>query len=391
MVSEFKIGDERMYTVTTIDASHLTAEGVRDNHEEKTVFEVSGLVQAGPWELDLSSKLITTSREVLRILGITCDKSVIPLANITDSIVEVDRPIVQLALEQCVQTQEEFIIDVRIQVEGAQQHFAQIQGKPIISGTNGVTKIAGVIQDVTKTNNLIKMKDEFITTVSEEIRSPLASIRGSIGALSGQLAKYVTEKEKFLLDTAYQNTDRLILLINDILDIENMATGKTEFNMEFLECRKVLDSAMLANSAIEKDYGVRFKVNIESRDIVLIADKRRILQLLNIVCLNAARHSPEQSVIEINVAVENNVLQISVKDNGEGIPEDIKSKIFDLYARTEYFRSDHPESTGLGLCVAKSIVDRHKGTIDVESKTGVGTTVYIRFPVPQQNVAVLNL
>lgn len=391
MVSEFKIGDERMYTVTIIDVSHLTAETNGEHGDNKSLFEVPGLVQAGPWELDLSSKLISTSSEVLRIFGITEEKNVIKLADIVDRILDVDRPIVQLALDQCAQAEEEFVIDVRLKVDGPQQHFAQIQGRPKISDSKGASKIIGVIQDVTRTNNLMKMKDEFITTVSEEIRSPLASIRGSIGALSGRLAKHVTEKEKFLLDTAYQNTDRLILLINDILDIENIATGKTEFNMEFLECRKVLDSAMLANSAIEKDYGVRFKVNVESRDIVLIADKRRLLQLLNIVCLNAARHSPEQSTIEINATVEKNVLLIAIKDKGEGIPEDIKSNIFDLYERTEYFRSDHPESTGLGLCVAKSIVDRHKGTIDVESQVGAGTTVYIRFPVPQQNVAVLNL
>ena len=235
------------------------------------------------------------------------------------------------------------------------------------------------------------MKDEFITSVSEEIRSPLTSIRGSIGALSGQLAKQVTEKEKFLLDTAYQNTDRLILLINDILDIENIATGKTEFHMEFLEFQKILDATLLANYAIERDYGVKFNINKQGNDIVLIADKRRLLQLLKIVCLNAARHSAQGSVIDINASIDVGQLLVEIHDKGEGIPEDIKANVFNLYARTKYFHSDHPESTGLGLCVAKSIVDRHKGTIDIQSEVGAGTSVFIRFPIPQQNVAVLNL
>jgi two-component system sensor histidine kinase VicK len=80
-----------------------------------------------------------------------------------------------------------------------------------------------------------------------------------------------------------------------------------------------------------------------------------------------------------------------VTDNGDGIPEEMQPALFDLYARTKYFKSQHPESTGLGLCVAKSIVERHKGTIDFESQEDKGTTIYVRLPVPQQNVAVLNL
>ena len=222
-------------------------------------------------------------------------------------------------------------------------------------------------------------------------RSPLTSIRGSIGILSGEVSKYISEKEKFLLDTAYQNTDRLLLLINDILDIEHIATGKTVFNMEFLECRNLLDTVLMANRDVEKNYGVKFVLDIKSRDIVLIADKQRLVQLLTILTSNAAKHSAMGAEIKINAEVIDNSLVIMVKDNGEGIPLDMQPKLFDLYARTKYFKSDHPESTGLGLCVAKSIVERHNGTIDFESEEGKGTTIYVRLPVPQQNVAVLNL
>jgi len=391
MVSEFKIGDERMYTVTILDVTHLTKKDAHIAAGDTALVHLQGMVRAGPWELDVESGKVATTPEVFDMFNINSACKDIDVSRFLKFVVHEDRAIVQLAVERCIQSKDEFVIDVRINRNDAQLHYAQMQGNAVIDNDGKTIKVAGVIQDVTRTSNLMKMKGEFITTVGEEIRSPLASIRGSIGALSGQLAKYVTEKEKFLLDTAYQNTDRLILLINDILDIENMATGKTEFNMEFLECRKVLDSVMAANAAIEKDYGVKFSVNMENRDIVLIADKRRLQQLLNIVCLNAARHSPQQSTITINVCVENNVLLISVKDKGEGIPEDLKSRVFDLYARTEYFRSDHPESTGLGLCVAKAIVDRHQGSIEIDSRVGAGTTVYIRFPVPQQNVAVLNL
>ena len=390
MVSEFKIGDEKMYTVTVIDVSHLSEKESQSEKALQNADSVHSKVKAGSWEVCMKSQIIKANNEVFGIFGIEHPADKVNFKEVVDNVLIEDRPIVQLAMEQCLQNNEEFVIDVRLIGKESRQRFIQLQGSLANSTDSSSKVITGVVQDVTETSEMIRMKDEFITTVSEEIRSPLASIRGSIGALSGQIAKYVTEKEKFLLDTAYQNTDRLIMLINDILDIENIATGKTEFNMEFLECQKVLDSVMAANSKIEKDYGVTYSLNVQGKDIVLIADKYRLMQLLNIVCLNAARHSPVGAVIEINAVIDNAQLLISVQDPGEGIPEDIKSRIFDLYARTEYFRADHPESTGLGLCVAKSIVDRHKGSIDVESELGEGTTVYIRFPVPQQNVAVLS-
>lgn len=391
MVSEFKISDEKMYTVTIIDVSHLAKDTIIPDSQAQVFDNYKNTVLAGPWKLNTVTNYLSASQEVFNIFGISGIHKEIGFEKIVDTILEDDRPVVRLAFEKSIQNNEEFVVDVRLKSAGRQQRYVQIQGHPVLHEDGKSVILEGVIQDVTKTSNLIKRKDEFISTISEEIRSPLASIRGSIGALSTQLAKYVTEKEKFLLDTAYQNTDRLILLMNDILDIENMATGKTEFQMEFLECQKILDAATIANYAIEKDYGVKFEVCQKSRGIVLIADKRRVLQLLHILCLNAARHSVQGSTITINVSLDNGQLLMTVEDRGEGIPDEIKAKVFDLYARTEYFRSDHPESTGLGLCVAKSIVERHKGNIEIESQVGVGTTVSIRFPIPQQNIRVLNL
>ena len=391
MVSEFKISDEKMYTVTIIDISHLATDTLIPDSEHQVLKTFKNRVLAGPWKLNTSTNIISASQEVFNIFDITGVYNEVSFDRVVDAILEDDRPVVRLAFEKSIQNQEEFVVDVRLKPAGKQQRYAQIQGSPVIHEDGKSVILEGVIQDVTKTNNLIKRKDEFISTVTEEIRSPLASIRGSIGALSTQLAKYVTEKEKFLLDTAYQNTDRLILLINDILDIENMATGKTEFQMEFLECHKVLDAVTSANTVIEKDYGVKFEVFQESRGIVLIADKRRLLQLLHILCLNAAKHSVQGSTISINASIDDGQLLLTVEDRGEGIPDEVKAKVFDLYARTEYFRSDHPESTGLGLCVAKSIVERHAGNIEIDSQVGVGTTVSIRFPIPQQNIRVLNL
>ena len=390
-VSEFKIGDEQMFTVTIIDISHLQNVSSILGANEQASINIQKMVHAGTWELDLNSNQIEASEEVFHIFSINDNFAKFNLMQLLGAICEEDQPIVKLAIDNSIKNIEPFVIDVRLQKIGKEQRFAQIQGNPL-SDTNGeVVKIIGVVQDVTDTRQMMMLKDEFITSVSEEIRSPLTSIRGSIGMLSGEVSKYISDKEKFLLDTAYQNTDRLLLLINDILDIENIATGKTEFNMEFLECNKLLDTVLMANENVGKDYRVKFNLDVKNKDIVLIADRQRLIQLFSILILNAAKHSPMKSEIDISAEIVDGSLLIAVQDYGEGIPVEMHSTLFDLYTRTKHLRSDHPESTGLGLCVAKSIVDRHKGSISLKSQPGQGTTIYIRLPVPQQNVAVLNL
>lgn len=390
-VSEFKIGGEQMFTVTIIDISHLQNVSSLFGQVDQTFIDMQKMVHAGTWELNLATNRIEASSEVFHIFGLEENGIDFNIHKLLDLISKEDRSIVSLAIENCAKNNEPFVIDVRLNSDGDVKKFAQVQGNPQSNTEGEVAKIIGVIQDVTDTRQMMILKDEFITSVSEEIRSPLTSIRGSIGMLSGEVSKYISEKEKFLLDTAYQNTDRLLLLINDILDIENIATGKTEFNLEFLECKKLLETVLMANTQIEKDYRVKFNLDIKNKDIVLIADKQRLMQLFSILALNAAKHSPMESEIDITAEVVDGSLLMTVKDYGEGIPVDQQSTLFDLYARTKYLHSDHPESTGLGLCVARSIVDRHKGRIELESQPGNGTTIYIRLPVPQQNVAVLNL
>lgn len=390
-VGEFTLLDEKMYTVTIIDLPHLQASGSVLGHIDESYVELQRMVHAGAWQYDVATRRIKASQQVYHIFAMEPQAGWISLQNFTDRVSEEDRHLIVLALDRCHTNNEPFVIELRILDLHNKPRFVQMQGDIQAAGKTGGGKVSGVIQDVTETWQKIKLKDEFITSVSEEIRSPLTSIRGSIGILSGEVAKYINEKEKFLLDTAYQHTDRLLLLINDILDIEHIATGKTVFNMEFLECRKLLDTVVMANREVEKNYGVNFHFDMKSRDIVLIADRQRLVQMFSILMSNAAKHSPMGADIHISAEVIEGSLVIMVRDNGEGIPADVQPKLFDLYARARYLKSDHPESTGLGLCVARSIVERHKGTIDLHSEEGKGTTIYVRLPVPQQNVAVLNL
>jgi len=388
-INDFVIGGEKLFTVTIIDISHLQHESATLSQTEQALYDMQRMVNAGTWELNLQNNQFKASNNLIAIFGLQINKSRIDFDLILQQIHEEDRQVVKLAIDQCVKNNEPFLVDVRIHGDSNVSRYAQIQGRAQFIPGSKIQKIAGVVQDVTSTREIMQMKDEFITSISEEIRSPLASIRGSIGLLTTEIAKYITEKEKFLLDSAYQISDRLLIFLNDILDIEKMATGQTEFRMEFLECEKLLNAAIDANSALAKEYKIKMNLEITSKNIVLIADRQRLIQLMSILISNAIKHSPVNSIVNIHIETIDDMLQLVVKDQGDGIPAELQNKIFDLYARTQYFRSNQPESTGLGLCIVKSIVDRHLGSVNIDSKQGDGTTVTVRLPIPQQNITVL--
>jgi len=390
-VNDFTIGDEKLFTVTIMDISHLQHESLTLGQTEQALFDMQRMVNAGTWDLNLKNNQFSASQNVFTIFGLANTKRMLDFDIVLQKLYEEDRQLVKLAIEQCVKNNEPFVVDVRIHDAGDNNvpRFGQIQGRSQSIPDSDSKKIVGIVQDVTDTRTLVQMKDEFITSISEEIRSPLAAIRGSIGLLTTEIAKVVTEKEKFLLDSAYQISDRLLIFLNDILDIEKMATGRTEFRMEFLECDNLLNAVVDANSALAREYKIKLNMEIKSKNIVLVADRQRIVQLMSILISNAVKHSSMNSIVDICAETIDDELFITVRDQGEGIPAELHNKLFDLYARTQYFRSDHPESTGLGLCIVKSIVDRHRGSILIDSTQGEGTTVSVRLPIPQQNITVL--
>jgi PAS domain S-box-containing protein len=258
--------------------------------------------------------------------------------------------------------------------------FVDLSFTPMRVG--GERRFVGIVRDITGRKEAERAKAEFVSTVSHELRTPLTSIAGSLGLLAGGVAGQLPDKAQSLLGIARKNSERLVSLINDILDIEKIDSGRLEFRLQ------ELDLAQLASQAVEQDrpFAERLGVALEFRAEEgegprVMADPARIGQVLANLISNAAKFSPSGAVVTVSVATRGGLARVSVEDRGTGIPEAFRPRIFQRFAQADSSDTRRIGGTGLGLSIARGIAERHGGTLGFESEEGVGTTFHLDLPL----------
>jgi PAS domain S-box-containing protein len=252
---------------------------------------------------------------------------------------------------------------------------------PIRTGMH-VLVLAAII-DISERKRMERLKEEFVATVSHELRTPLTSIAGSLGLLAGQTPDTMSESQKRLVKIAQTNSNRLVRLINDILDMEKIESGRVEFDFARVDLRLAAERSIEANHGFADGFGVRIRLDSVSLDVAEVnADPDRIAQLMTNLLSNAIKFSPRDA--EVLVAVERtkigNAFRFSVRDHGTGVPEEFKPRIFEKFAQADGSNLHQNGGTGLGLCIAQQIVERLSGRIGFEDAKGGGTMFYVDLP-----------
>lgn len=238
-----------------------------------------------------------------------------------------------------------------------------------------------VVEDVSGDKQLERTKDEFIATVSHELRTPLTAIIGSLGLLNSGVLDAKPEKAKPLLENAYRNSERLLLLINDILDVEKMQAGEMTFNMRNQSLFKLLEQALQSSQGYGRHHGVEFVLKQGELDFQVCVDSHRMIQVMNNLLSNAAKFSPKGSVVEVGFERCDDVARVSVTDYGEGIPEAFHDQIFERFSQSDGSSVRKSGGTGLGLNIVRSIIEAHNGRVDYHSVVGEGTVFYFDLPL----------
>jgi PAS domain S-box-containing protein len=237
---------------------------------------------------------------------------------------------------------------------------------------------AGIIRDITERKRIELMQKEFISTVSHELRTPLTSIRGSLGLILGGVVGKLPEKVHALLAIASNNSERLITLINDILDIEKITAGKMDFKYTVANLIPVIQKSLDYNKGYGDPLNVKFVFEASLNEKVIVRiDEKRIEQVMSNLLSNAAKNAPSQSEVLITVTTSIGKAHIAVHDHGKGIPEGFKSRIFSKFAQADSSDTRQKGGTGLGLSITKGIVEQHGGVIYFESDVNSGTTFYV--------------
>jgi PAS domain S-box-containing protein len=243
----------------------------------------------------------------------------------------------------------------------------------------------GIIRDVTERIKLDRMKSEFVSVVSHELRTPLTSIRGALALMNTSVVGELSERARAMVSIGLQNSERLLRLINDILDMEKIESGTLEFTFEPILAGMLVEAAVLENSAYLDQFDVRLCVDNQAPDAVIRADQGRLMQVLANLMSNAAKYSPKNGAITLGITRRGEALRIWVKDEGPGIPEAFRSQMFRKFSQVDSSDTRQKGGTGLGLSIAKVIVERHGGTIDFESSDSRGTKFYIDLPLCEAN------
>lgn len=243
----------------------------------------------------------------------------------------------------------------------------------------GETRFCGIMQDVTERRESERRVREFYSTVSHELRTPLTSIKASLGLVTHGIAGDIPEEAQQLLQIASAECDRLVRLINDILDLRKIEAGKLELKIKTVSPSDLITQAVNSIRATADNRDIEFSVSLHP-NCEVECDPDRVLQVLANLLSNAIKYSPDGGTIDVGVLRKpGNVLRFFVSDTGPGIQTEDLPKLFGKFQQLDSSDARPREGSGLGLAISKAIVEQHGGKMGVDTKYGEGSTFWFEF------------
>ena len=235
--------------------------------------------------------------------------------------------------------------------------------------------------DVTALKHVDRIKSEFVSTVSHELRTPLTSIRGSLGLIAGGVGGKLPDAVKTLVEIAKNNCERLIRLINDILDIEKIESGNIPLDLQETALKPLLTQALAANEGFGTAKNVGLRLYCPDETLQVLVDSDRLTQVVTNLLSNAMKFSPPNETVEVHVSRAGLGVRVEVRDRGPGIPDEFRKRIFQKFSQADSSDTRQAAGTGLGLNISRAIVERLGGHLGFESEAGAGSIFFFELPL----------
>lgn len=242
-------------------------------------------------------------------------------------------------------------------------------------------------KDITDHMQTERAKAEFVATVSHELRTPLTSIKGALGVLSSGAMGKLSENAQAILTMAQRNTERLILLINDLLDLEKIGAGQADMSRSPCELGSLVADVVEMNAGYALQFGVAVEARVPAGLAIVSGNRDRLIQVLVNLVSNAVKFTPTGEKVVVELTSRQGGYRVSVADRGPGVPEELKSRIFERFTQGRSTGAQPVAGTGLGLSISKAIIERHDGRVDFHPGAEGGTVFYFDLPALRDSMA----
>jgi PAS domain S-box-containing protein len=236
-----------------------------------------------------------------------------------------------------------------------------------------------VAHDISDRKRLEQLKQEFLAVISHELRTPLTSLQATLTLIGTGMYGQLSESGAKRIRSAESSATRLIMLINDLLDIEKMEAGKLSMTYQDVNLADIVENSIESVRGFAEDHGIILKAT-EHTPVKVLADSDRLVQVMVNLLSNAIKFSKNGTQVEVKIAEKGELTEVHVVDHGAGIPEGYEQKIFEKYEQVPTAKSGKRDGTGLGLPICKAIIDQHGGTIGVRPTPGGGSTFWFSIP-----------
>ena len=343
------------------------AELAEANEQLKTA---QSLALVGSWEWSSATGRVKGSPEFYSLLGLVAEELSPDADPLLEHVHPDDRPVMLAQRSLARQEHQGGEAAYRmIRADGAERSV--LVRVTVRVASDGTFRVLGALQDVTDLRAVEKLKSEFVSVISHELRTPLTSIRGALGLLASGAIGRLTPEGQRMAEVAVGSSDRLVRLINDILDVEKLAAGKMRLHLAPHGLLRLVEAAESEMRPMADEAGVLLRADAVVGTVLVDAD--RIAQTLTNLLNNAIKFSPAGSEVRVSARREGDLIHVRISNQGPDIAADQLEVIFDRFQQLDSSDSREQGGTGLGLSISRGIVEQHGGTIWATSRDGTTT------------------
>jgi PAS domain S-box-containing protein len=341
--------------------------------------------QSGVWDWNVGSKFIYSSPYLKALLGYAENE----MPNTVEFYHQITHPddldkIIKLT-EMHLKKNVPFQIEYRLKTKNTGYRFFEVIGQAIQNEEGIPVRMVGSMRDVTENRKTEKLKNEFVSLVRNELKSPVKSIQESIDTVLTSSEENLSASVLKLLKRAKQNCDRLSFLMSEILDIAKIESGKTKFKFKLEDIMQIVKAAIISRQSYAEKNGVHLRLTQAADNVKVNVDAELLSQVLANLISNAVKFSPEGGEVTISVARRENFVRVAITDQGPGIPEKFQTQIFQEYVHVESAPAREGEGVLLGLKLSKAIIEEFGGAMSFLTTPKHGTTFYFDLPQAREN------